>query len=101
MVSSPNAAFDSRFAAAIASSSSAAERTTRMPLPPPPAAAFTRTGKAVSSPVGTTGTPAATAISRAASLRPIRSITSGAGPIQVRPASATARANPALSDRKP
>ena len=62
----------SRFAAATAASRSAAERTIRMPLPPPPAAALTRTGKLVSSAAagrgrhdGTTGTPAATAISRA------------------------------------
>ena len=50
---------------------------------------------------GTTGTPAATAISRAASLRPICSITCADGPTSTRPASSTARANAARSDRKP
>ena len=44
MVSSPNAASASRFAAATASSYSSSLRTIRMPLPPPPAAAFTSTG---------------------------------------------------------
>jgi hypothetical protein len=34
-------------------------------------------------------------------LLPIASIDSGVGPIHVRPASATARAKPAFSDRKP
>src|SRR6185436_14093257 len=102
IVSSPNAASASRFAAATASSYSPSERTMRMPLPPPPEAALTRTGKDMVSTGstdggstdggstdggstdggstdggstdgwdGTTGTPAATAISRAASLRPI------------------------------
>ena len=78
-----------------------------MPLPPPPAAAFTRTGKFVSSaapvgtPRGTTGTPAATAISRAWSLRPIASITSADGPTKTSPASATAWTKAARSERKP
>ena len=105
IVSSPNADSASRLAAATASSYSAAERTMRIPLPPPPAAAFTNTGPcqflAASSPRGTTGTPAATAISRAASLRPIWSITSADGPTNVIPAASTARANAARSERKP
>src|SRR5262249_5590193 len=39
-----------------------------MPRPPPPAAALTRSGKPISSgvPLGSTGTPAARAVSRAA-----------------------------------
>ena len=73
----------------------------RIPLPPPPAAALTSTGKPASSPRGTTGTPAATAISRAASLRPILSITSAGGPTKLMPAATTARANSARSDRNP
>ena len=50
---------------------------------------------------GVTGTPAASIRARARSLPPISSIASGDGPTQVSPASATARANSALSDRKP
>ena len=80
----------------------------RMPLPPPPAAAFTRTGKLVSvgrAPprprAGTTGTPAATATSRAWSLRPIVSITSAEGPTKTSPASTTAWTKAARSERKP
>ena len=81
-----------------------------MPLPPPPAAAFTSTGKPTSSGTvsapwcghdGTTGTPASTASVRAASLRPICSITSADGPTSVSPAFSTARANSARSERKP
>ena len=106
-VSSPKADCASRFAAATAASRSSADRTMRMPLPPPPAAALTSTGKFISSagpvatPVGTTGTPAATAISRAWSLRPIASITSADGPTKTSPASTTAWANAARSERKP
>ena len=99
--SSPNAALASRFAAAVASSSSSAERTTRIPLPPPPASALTTTGKLCSSPEGTIGTPAAVAASLARCLSPISSIASGGGPIQVSPASITARAKPAFSLRNP
>ena len=76
-------------------------RTMRMPLPPPPAAALTSTGKPASSPRGTTGTPAATAISRAASLRPICSMTVELGPTSRMPAPSRARANGARSDRNP
>ena len=106
-MSSPKADCASRFAAATAASSSSADRTMRMPFPPPPAAALTSTGNVIASvgpvatPVGTTGTPAATAIARAWSLRPIWSITSADGPTKTRPASATAWANAARSDRKP
>ncbi len=72
-----------------------------MPLPPPPAAALTRTGKAPVSPCGTTGTPAATAISRAASLRAIASIAAGGGPIHATTGVDHGAAKPAFSDRKP
>ncbi len=107
MVSSPNAEVASRFAEASAAAYSPASRTIRIPLPPPPAAALTSTGNAKDSGSawtsydGTTGTPASTAISRAASLRPIRSITSAVGPTRTSPASSTARAKAARSDRKP
>ncbi len=59
------------------------------------------TRASVTSYAGTTGTPAATAISRAASLRAIASIASGGGPTQARPAAVTARAKAGFSDRKP
>jgi hypothetical protein len=105
IVSSPNADAASRFAAATASSYSPWDRTMRIPLPPPPAAAFTRTGNSIcscaSSPRGTTGTPAAIAISRAASLRPICSITFAGGPTRTMPACSSASAKAARSERKP
>ncbi len=47
------------------------------------------------------GTPAATAACLAAILSPMASITSGVGPIHTSPASVTARAKEAFSDRKP
>ena len=49
----------------------------------------------------TIGTPAAIAASRARVLWPMRSMTSGAGPTHVSPASWTRRANAAFSERKP
>ena len=50
---------------------------------------------------GTTGTPARVAAARAAVLLPISAIASGAGPMNVRPASRTAAANASFSARKP
>ena len=47
------------------------------------------------------GTPAACIACRARVFEPISSIASGGGPIQVSPASSTARANAAFSARKP
>jgi hypothetical protein len=47
------------------------------------------------------GTPAAFIRSRASVFDPIASIASGGGPIQVSPASSTARANAAFSARNP
>ena len=77
-----------------------------MPRPPPPALAFTSTGRSASvtssgSRLRSTGTPAFSMSSLAATLDPIASIDSGAGPIQVSPASMTARAKSALSLRNP
>ena len=78
-----------------------------MPLPPPPAAAFTSSGNPTgagsdgSDDEGRTASPAALAAARAASLSPMVSITSGVGPTQARPASVTARAKAAFSDRNP
>ena len=48
-----------------------------------------------------TGTPAARASSFALILEPIASIDSGVGPTQVSPASRTARAKSAFSERNP
>ena len=77
-----------------------------MPRPPPPALALISTGRSAAvtssgASSASTGTPAA-AIRRLRSiLLPIASIASGGGPTQVSPASSTARANAAFSDRKP
>ena len=76
----------------------------RMPRPPPPAEAFTSRGRSAS--VGSagavsTGTPASAAISLAPTLSPMDAIDSGGGPTQVSPASLTARAKSAFSERKP
>ena len=48
-----------------------------------------------------TGTPASAIIALASILEPIESIDSGGGPIQVSPASMTARAKSAFSLRNP
>ena len=58
-----------------------------MPRPPPPAAAFTSSGKPISSgvPLGRTGTPAARAVSFAASLSPPARSAAGGGPTHVEP----------------
>ncbi len=48
-----------------------------------------------------TGTPAAAISFLDSIFEPIESIDSGAGPIQVSPASITARAKSAFSERKP
>ena len=50
---------------------------------------------------GTSGTPAACISCREPVLLPIDVMAEGGGPTQVRPASITAWANPAFSDRKP
>ncbi len=50
---------------------------------------------------GTTGTPAASIRARAATLSPMAAIASAGGPMKIRPADATARANPAFSARNP
>jgi hypothetical protein len=50
---------------------------------------------------GTIGTPAARIRSRAAIFEPIASMASAGGPIHVRPASSTIRANVAFSARNP
>ena len=105
-VPSPNADSASCRAAASSPGSWAGVRAIRMPRPPPPAEALTSTGKSAAvtesgDSSGSTGTPAAAISFLAAIFEPIASIASAAGPTQVSPASVTARANSAFSDRKP
>ena len=107
-------------AVARAAGRSAARSTRRIPRPPPPAAAFTSSGKPIASASarmastasgrstgtasrvpGTVSTPALRASRRAPSLSPSASITAAVGPMNVRPASATARAKVARSARNP
>ena len=94
--------------------------TRRIPRPPPPAAALTSNGKPIRSASamiasrpsgrstatgsrvpGTASTPTDRAISRARSLSPSASMTADGGPTKTSPASSTARANAARSDRNP
>ena len=111
---SPNADWASLLATFTAFSISLSLRTTRMPLPPPPAAALIISGKPISgarrtassgsmrpSVPGTTGTPAAIIVLRAATLSPRCVIASGAGPMNVMPFSAHARANASRSLKNP
>jgi hypothetical protein len=105
-VPSPNADAASAAAFAVSAGRSASARTTRIPRPPPPAEALTSSGRSASVAssavrLPSTGTPAAAISSLAAILEPIDSIDSGAGPTQTRPASITARAKSAFSERKP
>ena len=88
---------------------------TRSPRPPPPNAALIAIGSPCSaanasasaapatgpSVPGASGAPTALAMCRAATLSPSASIAPGGGPIQVSPASVTARAKPAFSARNP
>ena len=50
---------------------------------------------------GRTGTPACSMIRFDSTFEPMDATASGGGPIQIRPASITARAKAAFSDRKP
>jgi len=111
----PNAESASADARASASANSDAWRTTRMPLPPPPPTAFSASGYPVSLAIasisetsssavslpGITGTPASFIATRARSLSPAFAIESAEGPMNVSPASVTARAKSAFSERKP
>ena len=90
-------------------------RATFSPRPPPPKAALMATGRPCSSAKattssapptgsfvpGTSGAPAFMAMCRAATLSPRSMIACGEGPIQVSPASRTAWAKSAFSERKP
>ena len=104
-VPSPNAAADSRRAEATASASISSSRTIRMPRPPPPTDAFTSTGNtgtsAGSTYVGSIGTPASASSDLASSFEPIIATAFGGGPTQTSPASMTACAKSAFSDRNP
>ena len=77
-----------------------------MPRPPPPADALISTGSwsAVTvsgSSSSSTGTPAAAIIFLASILLPIACTAATGGPIHVSPASCTAAANSAFSERNP
>ncbi|CAB4713065.1 unannotated protein [freshwater metagenome] len=103
---SPNAEAASAEAMSISAARSANVRTIRMPRPPPPADALTSSGRSASVALSTvrlvsTGTPAAAISDFDSTLEPIRTIESGAGPTQVSPASITAWAKSAFSERKP
>ena len=90
-------------------------RTTLMPRPPPPKAALIAMGRPCwsaksrtswaeetgSAVPGTWGAFTFSAMCRAATLSPSWAIAAGGGPIHVRPASITAAANSAFSERKP
>ncbi|SIL99824.1 Uncharacterised protein [Mycobacteroides abscessus subsp. abscessus] len=78
----------------------------RMPRPPPPAEALTNTGSCAAVTVSgsswpSTGTPAASMSFLDSIFEPMDSMAATGGPIQVRPASATARAKSAFSERNP
>jgi len=97
----------------IAGRSSASDSTTFMPMPPPPPDGLTMTGKPMrwaasiaaagsTAPLpGVTGTPWATASSRAASFDPSFRMADAGGPMNLIPAASHASGNAAFSDRKP
>ena len=82
-------------------------------MPPPPATALMSSGNPIltaarsasfpetTSEPGTPGTPASTAVARAAALSPIRRMASGGGPTKTRPRSAQRAAKPPFSARNP
>ncbi len=111
----PNAETASRTAESNSSGISSMVRATFNPRPPPPNAALMATGRPCSSAKattssasftgslvpGTSGAPALVAMCRACTLSPSAMIESGEGPIQVSPASMTAWAKSAFSERNP
>ena len=115
MVLSPKAFWLSLWAMLNWSMKSASHVETLMPLPPPPEEALIMMGQPISrasksaasascTPLalpGTTGTPASIMVRRAWLLLPMRSITSGEGPIQVIPFSTQSFAKVEFSERKP
>src|SRR6266513_1158216 len=110
----PKLCWARRCAATSALSSAASPWTIAMPMPPPPATGLTMTGYprrpatwriASASLRGSlpcaTGTPASAAARRAATLSPIRAMTSGGGPMNTSPASLICRAAAAFSANIP
>ena len=105
----------SRTADSYSSGISLRSRATFIPRPPPPNAALIAIGRPCSSAKastssapdtgslvpGTSGAPARVAMCRAVTLSPRSRMACGVGPIQVSPASITAWAKSAFSDRKP
>ena len=105
----------SRVADSNSSGTSSRVRATFRPRPPPPNAALIATGSPTSSTnastssasltglsvPGASGAPTFSATWRALTLSPSRSMASGDGPIQIMPASITARAKSAFSAKKP
>ena len=97
------------------SQKSSSDRLTRMPLPPPPDDALIMMGQPTSCAFasassgactgsfvpGTTGTPASIMVLRAWLLLPMRSMTSGEGPMNTMSFSRQSFANVEFSDRKP
>ena len=104
-VPSPNADDASRRAEAMASASVPGSWTIRIPRPPPPEEALTSTGysytRSGSVQVGSIGTPESASSDLASIFEPITAITFAGGPTQVSPASVTAAAKSAFSERKP
>ena len=115
MVLSPKALTLSRWAMLNMSAKSSSLSDTRMPLPPPPDDALIMMGqpmvracsRATSTSwmpffvPGTTGTPASIMVRRAWLLLPMRSMTSGVGPMNTMSLSRHNLANVEFSDRKP
>ena len=115
MVLSPNAPTLSRCAMLNCSQKSSSDRLTRMPLPPPPDDALIMMGQPMGRAClratstswmpffvpGTTGTPASIMVLRAWLLLPMRSMTSGVGPMNTMSFSRQSFANVEFSDRKP
>ena len=111
----PKAAFASIFASSRADANSSGACAARMPLPPPPSTGLISTGKPIrsasdrrrsalcSDPLypGTMARPAAAIADFAASLLAILRMASGGGPMNSSPASRTASAKSAFSERKP
>ena len=66
-----------------------------------PASATASSGVLSRSQPGTMGTPASRAVRRALSLSPMRSMTSGSGPMKTRPHSLHSRAKCEFSEKNP
>ncbi len=115
MVLSPKPLTDSRWAMLNMSAKSSSDSDTRMPLPPPPDDALIMMGQPMSFACskasstscrpflvpGTTGTPASIMVRRAWLLLPMRSMTSGVGPMNTMSLSRQSFAKVEFSERKP